>query len=155
MSFYDYSTNLAETLRGSVSVLEDMFGTPLDQAFHTMFGGVGGTGGSIGGPFVPPPQATNRVPPASERVLRNLPVVCVRPEDLIDRANRECCICLEAINVNDRVLRLPCAHHFHGPCIRDWVRPKTHRKLENIRQEGHSLTCAFFGIIIVAICYSF
>jgi hypothetical protein len=43
------------------------------------------------------PQAGgNRgAPPASLKALRQLPIVKVAPEDLVDENNRECCICLE------------------------------------------------------------
>ena len=34
-------------------------------------------------------------PPASKRAIRQLPIVKVTPEDLVDENNRECCICLE------------------------------------------------------------
>jgi hypothetical protein len=43
------------------------------------------------------PQAGgNRgAPPTSSKALRQLPIVTVTPEDLVDENNRECCICLE------------------------------------------------------------
>lgn len=34
-------------------------------------------------------------PPASDAAIRQLPTIRVAPEDLMDTANRECCICLE------------------------------------------------------------
>ena len=34
-------------------------------------------------------------PPASLKALRQLPIIKVAPEDLVDENNRECCICLE------------------------------------------------------------
>jgi hypothetical protein len=34
-------------------------------------------------------------PPTSSKALRQLPIVTVTPEDLVDENNRECCICLE------------------------------------------------------------
>lgn len=52
----------------------------------------------------------NAPPPASENALRTLPIVKVTPEDLVDENNRECCICFEAHNLGDKVVRLPCAH---------------------------------------------
>jgi hypothetical protein len=36
-----------------------------------------------------------RTPPASQRAIQQLPTVMVSPEDLVDEANRECCICFE------------------------------------------------------------
>ena len=38
---------------------------------------------------------THSPPPASKRAIRQLPIVKVTPEDLVDENNRECCICLE------------------------------------------------------------
>ena len=61
-------------------------------------------------------------PPASTRAIRTLPTVTVTPEDLVDPTNRECCICFEPHSLRDRVVRLPCAHIYHPPCIVDWLR---------------------------------
>jgi len=61
-------------------------------------------------------------PPASPAFLQKLPLVTVRPPDLIDPNNRECCICMEEITVASTVTRLPCAHFFHPKCSRDWLR---------------------------------
>ena len=67
-------------------------------------------------------QSNNqRAPPASTRALRQLPTIRVAPEDLIDPANRECCICLEENKLDDHVIRMPCAHIFHSDCIKDWL----------------------------------
>jgi len=66
-------------------------------------------------------QQCRRSPPASQRVMRSLPQICVSPEDLINENNRECCICLEAHQLHERALRLPCAHIFHPPCIEHWL----------------------------------
>ena len=37
-------------------------------------------------------------PPASEKVLRTIPEIVVGEEDLVDEANRECCVCLEEVS---------------------------------------------------------
>lgn len=37
-----------------------------------------------------------RAPPASAQAIRKLPEILVKPEDLVDENNRECCICLDA-----------------------------------------------------------
>lgn len=66
---------------------------------------------------VPMQQNPQGAPPASARAIRQLPTICVKPEDLVDESNRECCICLEAISLGDKVTRVPCAHIFHQKCI--------------------------------------
>lgn len=60
-------------------------------------------------------------PPASVQSIRQLPTVTVRREDLIDAANRECCVCLEPVELGKVVIRLPCAHIFHRTCILQWL----------------------------------
>mmetsp|Transcript_12432 Transcript_12432/g.25810 ORF Transcript_12432/g.25810 Transcript_12432/m.25810 type:complete len:407 (-) Transcript_12432:168-1388(-) len=67
------------------------------------------------------PPEQRPAPPASRRAIRQLPTVVVKPEDLVDESNRECCICLDEHNLGDRVVRLPCAHIFHPRCITDWL----------------------------------
>ena len=77
--------------------------------------------------FPSPPSHTSTdtgtIPPASPTVLQQLPQIRVRPHDLLDPANRECCICLDEIVVGTQVTRLPsCAHLFHTDCCRRWLR---------------------------------
>jgi Ring finger domain len=69
------------------------------------------------------PSSSNdsTIPPASVAVVNQLPIIVVRPEDLVEDVNRHCACCLEDIAVNAKVARLPCAHVFHTPCIRQWL----------------------------------
>ncbi len=60
-------------------------------------------------------------PPASVKAIRQLPTVIVKPEDLVDENNRECCICFEEHKIGDRVTRLPCAHIYHPKCVIQWL----------------------------------
>jgi Ring finger domain len=60
-------------------------------------------------------------PPASATVINHLPIIVVRPEDLIEEVNRQCVCCLEDITVNSKAARLPCAHLFHVPCLLPWL----------------------------------
>jgi hypothetical protein len=46
-------------------------------------------------PQQPPPESSRPAPPASARAIRQLPMIRVAPEDLVEPCNRECCICLE------------------------------------------------------------
>ena len=52
------------------------------------------------GTRAPPPHPQHpsnvRTPTASDRAVRQLPEILVKPEDLVDENNRECCICLDA-----------------------------------------------------------
>ena len=80
----------------------DNFLNTLSDAFSdSIFGG-----GTVQNPFSAgaffPPQAMDPqqggnkgAPPVSLKALRQLPIVSVAPEDLVDENNRECCICLE------------------------------------------------------------
>jgi hypothetical protein len=54
--------------------------------------------------------------------MRQLPNVVVTHNDLLDEANRECCICFCDVNLGDRLTRLPCGHLYHRPCILEWLR---------------------------------
>ena len=45
-------------------------------------------------------------------------------EDLYDERNKECCICFHEQNIGDRVVRLPCGHLYHRPCIEEWLQKK-------------------------------
>lgn len=67
------------------------------------------------------PEASRPPVAASHSSIRQLPTVTVAREDLIDPCNRECCICLEGIHLGNAVLRLPCAHVYHPPCIQLWL----------------------------------
>ena len=60
-----------------------------------------------------PLQPSRAAPPADSKAIRQLPVVSVSPEDLVDENNRECCICFEENKLHDKVMRLPCAHIYH------------------------------------------
>lgn len=72
-------------------------------------------------PPLPPPPRTQPTPSASIKAIRQLPMIRVAPEDLVDENNRECCICLEDNKLDEKVVRLPCAHIFHASCIIDWL----------------------------------
>lgn len=63
-------------------------------------------------------------PPASNHEIRNLSCIQIADQDLQDECNRECCICFRSHQVNDTVVRLPCGHLFHQPCIKEWLEKK-------------------------------
>ncbi|KAL7563019.1 hypothetical protein ACA910_013540 [Epithemia clementina (nom. ined.)] len=63
-----------------------------------------------------------QTPPASAEMIRHLPLLELREEDLADPVNRECCVCLDDNHVGDKAVRLPhCCHIFHKECILDWL----------------------------------
>jgi len=66
-------------------------------------------------------QEQGATPCASQRAIRQLPIIVVSSEDLVDENNRECCICFEQHNIGDKVIRLPCAHIYHSSCITNWL----------------------------------
>ncbi|XP_004291272.1 PREDICTED: E3 ubiquitin-protein ligase AIP2 [Fragaria vesca subsp. vesca] len=63
-----------------------------------------------------------RVPPASKKVVANLPVITITEEKLKKLGEEaECCICKENLVVNDKMQELPCKHTFHPPCLKPWL----------------------------------
>lgn len=68
-----------------------------------------------------PPHPNGPAPPASAGAIRQLETIRIDPEDLIYPGNRECSVCFEEINLDDVVIRMPCAHIYHTHCIKDWL----------------------------------
>ncbi|XP_060106788.1 E3 ubiquitin-protein ligase RNF181 [Heteronotia binoei] len=58
-------------------------------------------------------------PPASRRVVENLPVVQVTP--LQAGAGLKCPICLLEFEEDEVVRKMPCEHFFHKDCILPWL----------------------------------
>ena len=80
----------------------------------------GGMPGMPGG--MPQQQNPNSPsPPASKRLLRNLPTVTVTSDDLTEETNKNCCICLEDQVIGSTAVKLPCGHIFHSPCLIEWL----------------------------------
>ncbi|OIT25431.1 PREDICTED: E3 ubiquitin-protein ligase AIP2 [Nicotiana attenuata] len=66
--------------------------------------------------------AAPRAPPASKKVVANLPVTTVTDEFLKKMgADAECAICREVLVVDDKMQELPCKHMFHPPCLKPWL----------------------------------
>lgn len=59
-------------------------------------------------------------PPASKRVVEDLPVVEITSEEL-SNGNIVCAICKDVVVVEEKVNRLPCRHYYHGECIIPWL----------------------------------
>ena len=66
------------------------------------------------------PQKTSP-PPASRRLIGNLPMVTVTNDDLLEETNKECAICLETISCGSRQCKLPCGHLFNPDCLKEWL----------------------------------
>jgi hypothetical protein len=69
-------------------------------------------------------QAVNsgKAPPASVRILQNLPVVKVTSDDLLEETNKECLICLEEQKIGSMACKLACGHLYHRACLTDWLK---------------------------------
>ncbi|CAN8269814.1 unnamed protein product [Cochlearia groenlandica] len=56
-------------------------------------------------------------PPASKRVVEDLPIVDLT----VDELNILCAICKDDMVTEENVRRLPCKHFYHGECIIPWL----------------------------------
>lgn len=59
-------------------------------------------------------------PSASEEAISKLPREPVSVEDL--EAQRDCPVCQEDFHLGDQMVRMPCKHRFHEPCIVEWLK---------------------------------
>jgi Ring finger domain len=62
-----------------------------------------------------------RAPPASTRAIRNLPIVKVTADDLLEETNKECLICLEEQKMGSYACKLACGHLYHKQCLTEWL----------------------------------
>lgn len=60
--------------------------------------------------------------PATEAAINALPKKKVS-EEMLDETSKqaECSICMDNVTVGEEVLELPCAHWFHGECVKAWL----------------------------------
>lgn len=88
-----------------------------------MFGpfGIFGFGGAAHHRPPQPAQAQTKPPPASKRVLSNLPKIIVTADDLLEVTNKECLICLEEQKLGTEAVKLQCGHIYHERCLKDWL----------------------------------
>tara|TARA_B100000035_G_C20995374_1_gene552210 strand:- start:804 stop:1184 length:381 start_codon:yes stop_codon:yes gene_type:complete len=42
-------------------------------------------------------------------------------ESLTEITEKECSICLESFNLNDKIFNLNCGHIFHKKCLKEWI----------------------------------
>jgi hypothetical protein len=76
--------------------------------------------------------ALNQPPPtrkASPEALDALPVVTVK-EELCDQ---DCPVCQDCFTEGEKVVRMPCGHSFHRPCLQPWM--QSHNTCPTCRYE--------------------
>ena len=70
----------------------------------------------------PTQQSQNKAPPpASKRLLSNLPKVTITADDLVEQTNKECVICLMEQQLGHVAVKLPCGHIYHETCLKEWL----------------------------------
>ncbi|WAQ97044.1 RN181-like protein [Mya arenaria] len=60
-----------------------------------------------------------KVPPASKKVVEELPTRIVTPSEAAEE--KKCPVCIGLFDEEDEVKELPCGHRFHSPCILPWL----------------------------------
>jgi hypothetical protein len=48
-------------------------------------------------------------------------------DDIKENDSKECLICIEQLELNDNIIKLPCLHKFHNNCIKSWVCVESHK----------------------------
>lgn len=69
------------------------------------------------GQFVETVRALRGTPPAAKSIVDNLPLVVLNKGD----DNVICAVCKDEILIEEKVIQLPCRHHYHGDCIKPWL----------------------------------
>lgn len=59
--------------------------------------------------------------PASAEAIANLPQKTIAESDLDEQGKADCSICMESVQIGEKVTALPCGHWFHGECIKMWL----------------------------------
>jgi hypothetical protein len=66
-------------------------------------------------------QTGNAPPPASAEAIDSLPKRQITTEDLDEKGQADCSICMDAAEIGSEVTVLPCSHWFHKECITAWL----------------------------------
>lgn len=56
------------------------------------------------------------------KLLSLLPQTTLTDKEYLGNNNKDCIICLDAFEINDRLTTLPCTHFFHCNCLEKWVK---------------------------------
>ncbi|KAI3813284.1 hypothetical protein L1987_18004 [Smallanthus sonchifolius] len=73
------------------------------------------------GQFVATVRALRGGPPAAKSIVDNLPLVALKMGDVEEDDNVICAVCKDEILMEEKVMQLPCKHHYHGECIVPWL----------------------------------
>jgi hypothetical protein len=60
--------------------------------------------------------------PVNEAIINLLPEIVIEDINKLPTEKRDCIICLNKFEVNEKVLILPCTHIYHKTCINDWFK---------------------------------
>lgn len=74
---------------------------------------------NVGGPQTT--QNYKMAPPASKKAIKNLAIVPVTADDLIEESNKECLICLCEQKIGSTACKLACGHLYHQACLTEWL----------------------------------
>ncbi|GAB7348954.1 hypothetical protein MBLNU459_g7944t1 [Dothideomycetes sp. NU459] len=66
-------------------------------------------------------QAGNAPGPATADAIASLPQKSISESDLGENGKADCSICMDEVQLGDKVTLLPCSHWFHGDCIKAWL----------------------------------
>ena len=118
------STNPAQHRNVNAALFQTLLGAstgPGAGAGGAQFGDYAfGNIGSIINQLMQQDSNSHGAPPASKKVVKDLPLVALTSEDL-EALDDECPVCKDTFDVGDQVKRLPCSHFFHPGCILPWL----------------------------------
>jgi E3 ubiquitin-protein ligase RNF115/126 len=66
-------------------------------------------------------------PPASKKAVTSLESIEINVEnfDFLKKSNLlECSVCKDQFELNQKIKKIPCNHHFHEECILPWLKER-------------------------------
>ena len=66
-------------------------------------------------------------PPASKIAINSLESIEINEEKLMElKSNNllECSVCKDQFEINQKIKKIPCKHHFHLECIMPWLKER-------------------------------